>query len=236
MNCPNCQQMMAGQQFDGKYGKVVLLDLCFPCTSLWFDSQENLQLTPGAILRLFTIIHEQYVAQLHAFGETLQCPRCRRPLVETTDMQRSTRFHYFRCPQEHGRFIAFFQFLREKNLVRSLNAKEVSELTQYITTLNCSNCGAAVDLEKTSVCAYCRTPIAMLDPRQFETTLRELQQAETKRQSGDPLLPSKLILDRLKTESEWNRQSDHLSARSGFLDLIQEGLTTVIDLWGDGAS
>lgn len=225
---------MESESFDGKYGKVVLLDLCFPCSGLWFDNHENLQLTAGAILRLFTIIHGKQVVQLRALGETLRCPRCNRVLRETLDMQRATRFHYFRCPQEHGRFITFFQFLREKNFVRSLNAKEVSELTQYIKTLNCSNCGAAVDLEKTSACAYCRTPIAMLDPRQLETTLQELRQAEAKRQTGDPLLPAKLILDRLKTESEWKRQSGAIStANHTSFDLIQEGLTAVIDLWGE---
>jgi hypothetical protein len=225
---------MAGQSFDGKYGKVVLLDLCFPCNGLWFDSHENLQLTAGAILRLFMIIHENRAAQLHTLGEILWCPRCKSVLKETLDMQRSTRFHYFRCPREHGRFITFFQFLREKNFVRSLNAKEVSELTQYIKTLNCSNCGAAVDLEKTSACAYCRTPIAMLDPHQLETTLRELRQAEEKRQAGDPLLPTKLILDKLKTESEWKRQSGNVyTADYSSFDLIQEGLTAVIALWGE---
>ncbi|MGE0684824.1 MAG: zf-TFIIB domain-containing protein [Candidatus Binatia bacterium] len=234
MECPNCRQPMDSQSFDGKYGKVVLLDLCFPCSGLWFDSHENLQLTAGAILRLFTILHEKHVAQLHTLRETLRCPRCTSMLRETLDMQRSTRFHYFRCLQEHGRFITFFQFLREKNFVRSLNAKEVSELTQYIKTLNCSNCGAAVDLEKTSACTYCRTPIAMLDPRQLETTLRELRQTEEKRQAGDPLLPTKFILDKLKTESEWKRQSGNIyTADYSSFDLIQEGLTAVIDLWGE---
>lgn len=233
MQCPNCRQAMAGESFDGKYGKVVLLDLCFPCNGLWFDSQENLQLTAGALLRLFTIIHEKHAVQLQALGETLQCPRCASKLRETMDMQRSTRFHYFRCPREHGRFITFFQFLREKNFVRSLNAKEVSELTQYIKTLNCSNCGAAIDLEKASACAYCRTPITMLDPRQLEKTLQELRQAEEKRQAGDPLLPAKLIMDRLQTESAWRRQSHKpYTMDSSSLDLIQEGLTALIDLCG----
>jgi DNA-directed RNA polymerase subunit RPC12/RpoP len=227
---------MNGQAFDGKYGKPLLLDLCFSCNGLWFDSYENLQLTPGAILRLFTIIHENHNIQLRTLGETLQCPRCRSRLVETTDMQRSTRFHYFRCLQEHGRFITFFQFLREKNLVRNLNPKEVSDLTQYIKTLNCSNCGAAIDLEKSSACSYCRTPIAMLDPHQFEMTLRKLQQEEKERQAGDPLLPTKLVLDRLKAESDWNRwtrQSNETSVTLDFLDLVQEGITTVVDLWAD---
>ena len=236
MDCPNCQQAMDEQSFDGKYGKVIPLDLCFSCNGIWFDIHENLQLAPGATLRLFTLIHEKHVEQLHPLGETLLCPRCRRPLVETTDMQRSTRFHYFRCPQEHGRFITFFQFLREKNFVRSLDAKEIGELTQYIKTLNCSNCGAIVDLEKSSACAYCRTPIAMIDPRQFEATLQELQQEEKKRLTGDPLLATKLMMERLKAESERNRWTRPGGATSdGFFDLVLEGLAEIADSWGDSS-
>ena len=54
-------------------------------------------------------------------------------LVHTGDLQRTTRFFYERCPQNHGRLITFFQFLREKNFVRDLSLKEMEELkqTQY---------------------------------------------------------------------------------------------------------
>jgi hypothetical protein len=35
------------------------------------------------------------------------------------------RFSYWRCPDEHGRLTPFFQFLREKQFVRSLTPAEL---------------------------------------------------------------------------------------------------------------
>ena len=42
----------------------------------------------------------------------------------------------------------------------------------------------------------------MLDPRQVEKTLQELQQKEENRQSVDPLLHHTLVVARLKAEAE----------------------------------
>ena len=35
------------------------LDLCFGCRAIWFDAHESTQLTPGAVIALFRMIHEQ---------------------------------------------------------------------------------------------------------------------------------------------------------------------------------
>src|SRR3954470_18917365 len=95
----------------------------------------------------------------------------------TTDMQRETRFNYWRCPQEHGRFIRFFDFLREKNFIRSLSAREVTDLRQTMQNVNCSNCGAPIDLVGTSVCTHCGSAISMLDMKQGQQLLDQLKQA-----------------------------------------------------------
>ena len=223
---------MDEQRLEGNYGKVVTLDICYECSGIWFDSHESPQLTPGSILHLFTIIHEKRAAHRNPLVGPMNCPYCRARLVNTSDLQRSTRFHYVGCPQEHGRFITFFQFFREKNFVRSLHAKEINQLKAHVKMTNCSNCGAAVDLEKDSVCTYCRTPISMLDPKQIETTLQELQQAEKKRQTIDPLLPMQLLLDRQKVETLYNRLSGRnlafLDFHTGF-GLVEAGLSTVVE-------
>ena len=77
----------------------------------------------------------------------------------------------------------------------------------------------------------------MIDPHQFEATLQKLQQAEKKRQTEDPLLPTKLVWDRLKTESDWNRWTQQGGRTQitnvSFFDLVQEGIAAVIDLWGN---
>ena len=64
-------------------------------------------------------------------------------------MQRSTRFEYFRCPHDHGRLTTFFDFLKEKDFVRPLTPPQIAELRKNIQVVNCSNCGAPIDLAKT---------------------------------------------------------------------------------------
>jgi hypothetical protein len=220
MNCPGCQEAMDEQSFEGNYGRTVALDICHACGGLWFDGPESLQLAPGSILRLLTIVHDRRADHRHPIAEAARCPRCQARLVPTSDRQRTTRFSYARCPGSHGRFITFFQFLREKNFVRALDPAQLSELRKHVRMVNCSNCGAPVDLEKAPVCSYCRAPLAMLDPKQLEKTVDELRKADEARRTIDPMLPAKLMLDRLKVESVYAR----MDSRGGGLGALGEGL------------
>jgi len=144
---------MTSQSVDGHYGRTVALDLCHPCGAFWFDVNESLALTPGAVLRLFVVIGERRDDRRPP-SESPTCPRCRHRLARTFDMQRATRFAYWRCPAEHGRFITFGEFLREKNFVRPLSAAELADLRANVTMIHCSSCGAPIDLERTSTCDY----------------------------------------------------------------------------------
>ena len=103
LSCPACDAPMTTERFEGHYGRTVDLDLCHGCGLIWFDRQESLALTPGAVLKLFVAIDE-HRDQRHPLGALApRCPRCRQPLISTTDQQRATRFSYWRCPAEHGR-------------------------------------------------------------------------------------------------------------------------------------
>lgn len=238
MYCPSCRHLLAAQTFAGNYGKTISLDLCYACQSMWFDSHESLRLSPQAILHLFRIIHEKRAEHRSPLAEHLPCPRCGRRLTHTTDRQRNTQFYYFACEQEHGRFITFFQFLREKNFVRSLTPKEVKELKTHLTTLNCSNCGAPVDMDKTSGCTYCHTPISMIDPQQVKNTLQELKQKEDKQHAVDPFRHPALVFERLRAEAEARRHRTHVSttdpiAWEGAVDLVGTGIDTLLDVFLD---
>ena len=57
----------------------------------------------------------------------------------------------------------FAQFLREKNFVKPLTAKQMTALRQMIRMVNCSNCGAPIDLATHTTCGHCRSPLSMLD-------------------------------------------------------------------------
>ena len=194
---------MSTQTFDGHQGRPVEVDLCDPCQSLWFDAQENLELTPGATLALFRVIGEHVSKPTLQDGELAKCPKCKARLRRTSDLQRGTRFEYFRCPNHHGRLTTFFQFLREKDFIKPLSAQQVAELRRTIQTVNCSNCGGPIDLAKGSECGHCGSPLSMLDMEQAERLIAQLKAAESYRLNRpvDPALPLALARARLETEA-----------------------------------
>jgi uncharacterized protein YbaR (Trm112 family) len=191
---------MSEQSFERLYANPVPIDICHPCAALWFDRLENFSLTPGAVLRLFVVMNDNRPAQRHPLRNDLACPRCHARLLLTHDMQRNTRFQYWRCPAEHGHFITFFEFLREKNFVRPLRPAEIARLKQNVRTVTCSSCGAPVDLDTGAACPYCRAPLSMLDAQQVDTVVQELKREEARRQEAkrealDPALALRLAKD-----------------------------------------
>lgn len=220
--CPGCSLPMTQLSVDGHYGRTVALDLCHACGAFWFDVDESLALTPGATLRLFVVIGEGQGNRRPPVGVPT-CPRCRRALAVTSDMQRNVRFSYWRCRADHGRFVTFAEFLREKNFVRPLSAPELAQLRANVKMIHCSSCGAPIDLARTSTCGYCRAPLSMLDGAQVDRVVAQLKQADTERRTVDPALPMRLMADRLHVE----RLFGGLERSPG---LIEAGLATVAEL------
>ncbi|MGE0865165.1 MAG: hypothetical protein AB7P34_14810 [Vicinamibacterales bacterium] len=191
---------MTAHTVEGQLGRPVTIDLCDPCQAIWFDPRESLQLTPGATLMLFRIIGE-HIAKPHALeSETAKCPRCRARLRRTQDMQRSTRFEYYRCPHDHGRLTTFFDFLKEKDFIRPLTPLQIAELRQNIQIVNCSNCGAPIDLARRTDCGHCGSPLSVLDMQQAETLVARLREADCTDRPVDPALP--LTLARARRDAE----------------------------------
>jgi hypothetical protein len=231
-SCPGCSLEMTQQPLPGHYGRTVVLDLCHACGALWFDVDESLALTPGATLRLFAEIAKRQ-GDRRPRSESPTCPRCRQRLVRTSDVQRTTRFSYWRCPADHGRFITFAEFLREKNFVRPLSAQELTELRASVKMIHCSSCGAPVDLERTSACSYCRAPVSVLDARQVETMVARLERAEDERKTVDPAFPLRLVADRLHVEQlfrKLDRPSGWTTA-SAAPGLVEAGLAAIAELF-----
>ena len=196
---------MTAQALEGKYGQPLALDVCFRCGVIWFDGYESLLLAPGAILTLFTAIHEHQGERSGAPLAGAACPRCRTSLAETFDRQRHVQFRYRRCPAEHGRLISFVEFLREKDFVRPLTPAELADLKARLKTIRCDGCGAPVDLQQGSACGYCRAPVSMLDPEHVDRVVRELRTAEERRRTVDPTLPARLAMDRLAVDRFFQR-------------------------------
>lgn len=223
---------MATHHLDGQLGRSVTVDLCTPCQSVWFDTHENLQLTPGSTLTLFRLIGERVAKPAPRDGDIVRCPRCRGQLRRTRDMQRATRFEYFRCPNNHGRLMTFVEFLKEKDFVRPLTPQQVADLRRNIQTVNCSNCGGPINLSQTAACSHCGSALSMLDMKQAEALVAQLKAADRTGQPVDPDLPLALARARMETELAFKRVPGHETMTSEGLGLgiIGGGLGDLIRL------
>jgi hypothetical protein len=170
---------MAAITLEGHLDRQVDLDICHPCQVIWFDHLESLALAPGGTLKLFQVIGSERRRPAET-AQKRRCPRCDVRLFPTEDRQRNTTFHYWRCPVGHGRLITFFDFLREKDFIRTISTQQLAELRRSVQQINCANCGAPIDLLKASVCGHCRTPIATLDLPQIGRVAEELQRADVR--------------------------------------------------------
>jgi hypothetical protein len=198
--CPLCGLPMAAKTLPTRLTTPVTVDLCVPCQVLWFDAHESLQLSAAAVLTLFRIIGEHSSPAAAKESASPACPRCGLHLILTTDQQRNTRFHYRRCARGDGRLITFVDFLREKDFIRPLTPQQIDELRQNVRMINCSNCGAPIDLTTSSACAHCGSPISMLDMKQAGALVSALREAEQPH-SIDPALPLRLAQARREVET-----------------------------------
>lgn len=231
MNCPGCAAAMTALTLDGHLGTKVELDLCPTCQVIWFDRQESLRLSPGATLQLFRLIAERKQLSPSPLREPQKCPRCDLRLLLTHDRQRNTPFRYRRCAREHGRLITFFDFLREKDFVRPLSQQQLADLRANIQMINCSNCGAPIDLVNASACAHCSTPISMLDLKHIEQMAAQLGQAEAASRTIDPMLPERLERERREVEKLFEAlRTDGGGTRPATFGLVEMGLRLISKL------
>jgi ssDNA-binding Zn-finger/Zn-ribbon topoisomerase 1 len=232
--CPGCDGPMDVRRLDAHYGRSVELDLCHGCGLIWFDARESIALTPGAVLHLFAALDAHREQRQALRGEGMRCPRCRRTLAATLDRQRTTTFAYWRCPEEHGRLTTFFDFLREKDFVRPLSPERLAELRAYARTINCSACGAPVDLARGSTCLHCRAPLSMLDPDRVQQAVRELQAAEQRRTTVDPTYAARLVSDRATLERAFRSLPGETRPGLGeAFGLVESGITALVRLLRD---
>ncbi|KFE70106.1 zf-TFIIB domain-containing protein [Hyalangium minutum] len=213
MNCPACRSKTVEQGFEGSRGAKVLLDVCPTCHGLWFDAKESIQLSSNGVLRLFRQMHG-HKDEHYRLKEPLACPRCRATLTKTQDLARSNRFQYFRCPNEHGHFITFFQFLREKGIVRSLNAKELAELKKHVQHLQCSDCGDPISLETDSACPRCRAPLCILDPKALGATVEGLNPAAVAAGVVAPAVAAQILMEHMKLDGFFRKIDSQVQAAS----------------------
>jgi hypothetical protein len=185
--CPNCRADTVTRTLPVN-GAAVPLDVeaCSACRLLWFDRGTSVRLTPAAVIELFRYIGSVAGADRSPPLESnFDCPRCSLALAFTHDMQRATRFTYWRCEWGHGQLITFHQFLREKDFIRMPTGAEIARLRATVRQVSCSQCGAPIDLEHDSACAHCGAPIALVDPDGVAKALQALTAGSATR-TADP--------------------------------------------------
>lgn len=221
MNCPNCSTEMDHQALEGKYSDVEV-DACYACHVLWLDKRESIQLSPGGTLDLFRSLNEHRADPRHALRESTKCPRCSRRLALMHDIGKGGRFSYYRCPGQHGRLTPFSEFLKEKQFVRSLNPLEKQQLKAEIKQVQCSSCGAPVELSEGFACGHCGSALTVLDPEAVGRALRELDEADAARKAVDPAIAAERAralasMETFRTDPSLNRQ-DPVGFSLGRLD------------------
>jgi hypothetical protein len=209
----------------------VIIDVCWDCHALWFDQYESTSLAPRSVIELFRLIHDNRDKPARTLADSMPCPLCHAKLALTQDIQRTNRINYYRCPNAHGRLTTFFQFLREKQFVRSLSKPEIEGLKATVKQVRCSGCGASVDLSRESACSYCRSPISVLDAEAVDKALAAFTEADRKRTAPgreelsaafDSLLATHKAPRR---ESLWTREISPAQPAPVLVDLVVEGIS-----------
>jgi len=162
----------------------VRVNLCFACAGIWFDPHASPQLAPSAVIELFKEIYAHRGDRPQPVSSRLGCPRCSADLALSFDLSKAGRFSYYRCPRGDGRFTPFYQFLREKQFVRSLTPAELQQLRSQVRQIRCSECGAPIDLETMSQCRYCHAPVSYLDTQAVSSALQMWSQAQARQASA----------------------------------------------------
>jgi Zn-finger nucleic acid-binding protein len=160
--CGNCGAALRVLRLAGHYGRTVEIDLCAPCHLVWFDVVESARLAgPG----LLALIGEMAAAQSLAhqpLRPDLGCPRCRAAVRTVHNRTRWGRSLQLECPQRHGAWQTFGEFLNEKGLLRPMSSADRARALQRPAGLLCVNCGGAVGAGDAE-CPWCRSVPAVVD-------------------------------------------------------------------------
>ena len=220
---------MAVHGFDSVSGGLVELDICFSCQGIWFEPQENLKLTPAALVDLFRLLHEHRDAPRQALPQSLLCPHCSRSLAQGFDVVRSGRYITYRCPKREGRFSTFSSFMIEKGFVRLLTRPEIEDIARRVAVIHCTSCGAPVDLRRDHACPHCRSALSLLDPKAVEQALQGYARAASGTGVKLPELADALV--KLERDREQARRANPAEHGSLFNREVPD-----IDLWELGVS
>ncbi len=159
--CGNCGAPLQVLALDGHYGSTVEIDLCAPCHLVWFDMVESARLTGPGLLALVGAMAQAQTLAHQPLRPQLPCPRCQAPVRTVHNQTRWGRSLQRECPERHGAWQSFAQFLSEKGLLRAMTVADRAHALQA-GALHCVNCGGAIGPADTA-CSWCTAQAAVVD-------------------------------------------------------------------------
>ena len=230
VNCPNCSGAMTAQALGAQPTlRPVETFSCASCNLFWFDNTSSIQLSSKAVLGLFEAIGKASTTARTPLASNFNCPRCRSALAFTHDLQRTTRFTFWRCPLDRGQLITFNQFLREKNFIRTPSPAELERLRTIVKQIACSQCGAPIDLETDNACPHCGAAVALIDPDGVAKALHDLAAGVTQTSPADSAKTSSALSD-AQIDAIFN--ATRVRESEGTSDLVAIGAAAIGDLLG----
>lgn len=179
---------MAQLRLRAHNGRTVLVDHCAACRLAWFDMLESVQLAGlGWVELLREMSRDETLPPGASRPAALGCPVCAAPLKTVHNRTRWGRFPMQECPAGHGHLHSDAGLLAERGLVRPLLPPERSALRSQRRVLHCLGCGAAVEAEtraEAEACAWCATPLLVVDLPRLGHALRQRGVA------GEPMPPA----------------------------------------------
>lgn len=148
------------------YQRQVEIDVCEPCSLIWFDDTESTRLAGPGLADLVRVIHHamQSPRPLEPLPLQLPCPICNASLRRVSNISRFGRTAQLQCPQNDGAYQSFAQFLAEKGYFRAYTWDDIKQLTAAGKRVQCFGCGALLESKPQSECSYCQSPVGMIDP------------------------------------------------------------------------
>lgn len=171
--CSNCKEPMRKLGLAAHYQRAVEIDVCEPCSLIWFDDTESARLAGPGLADLIRIIHGamQRPRPLQPLPLALPCPICTTALKRVSNVSRYGRTAQLECPEKHGAFQSFALFLAEKGYFRPFGWADIKKALESGKRLSCFNCGATLESRPQDACLYCKSPVGLIDPARLAAAI-----------------------------------------------------------------
>lgn len=171
--CSHCKEPMRKLGLAAHYQRTVEIDVCEPCSLIWFDDTESTRLAGPGLADLVRVIHGamQQPRPLQPLPQTLNCPICVQALKRVSNVTRYGRIAQLECGEKHGAYQSFALFLAEKGYFRPFTWADIKQVLESGKRLSCFNCGATLESRPHQECQYCKSPVGLIDPARLASAI-----------------------------------------------------------------